>query len=153
MARPTKPVDLQTCHLTKEQMLTRKEAEEKLKGGNDKVKPPEHLTKGQRKIFRYIVNEMEASGVLANLDIYILSSVAIAIDRMQCIDKKINENIELLTDRKLLATRKDSELAFFRACNELGLSPAGRSKLANINIQAKVDVDDPIRKALAGDDE
>lgn len=153
MARPSKPVDLQTCHLTQEEKEARQEAEARLKGGNDKIKPPSHLTKEQKKIFKYIVKEMEASDILANLDIYILSTVVIAIDRMQIIDRMVNKKPELLIDRKLLATRKDSESAFFRACTELGLSPTARSRIANINVQAQINADDPVLKALEDDDE
>ncbi|EKY26563.1 phage terminase small subunit P27 family [Clostridium celatum] len=152
MARPSKPVNLQTCHLTQEERQARQEAEARLKGGSDKVKPPSYLSKEQKKIFKYIVKEMEASGVLANLDIYILSTVVIAIDRMQVIDKMVNSNPELLVERKLLGTRKDAESAFFRACTELGLSPTARSKIANINVQAQVNADDPVLKALRDDD-
>lgn len=153
MARPCKPVDLQTCHLTKEEMELRQEAEAKLKGGNDKIKPPKHLSKDQKKIFNYIVKEMETSGVLNNLDIYILTTCVICIDRMQKIDEMINNNINLLTDRKLLGTYKDSQSSFFRSCNELGISPASRSKLANLNLQAQVEADDELLKILRDDEE
>ena len=48
MARPSKPVNLQTCHLTQEERQARQEAEARLKGGSDKVKPPSYLSKEQR---------------------------------------------------------------------------------------------------------
>lgn len=152
MARPCKPVSLQTCHLTKEEKETRLEAEAKLKGGNDKIKPPKHLNKEQKKMFNFIVKEMEKSGVLTNLDIFILTECSTSICRKWEIDAMVNANPMLISDRKLMSSRKDCVTGFFRCCNELGLSPASRSKLANINLQAQLDSEDPLKKALEDDD-
>ena len=74
MARPCKPIETQSRHNTKEEIEARKKQEEKLKGLADKIKPPGYLNKEQKKIFKYIVDQLKASGILSNLDIYVLST-------------------------------------------------------------------------------
>lgn len=153
LARPCKSVEMQNRHNTKEEIEARKEQESRLRGMADKVKPPSYLTAKQKKIFKYIVKELEASGILGNLDVFILSTVSIAIDRLQEIESAINENPEKLFDKTLMSTKDKYTKDLFRCCNELSLSPQSRAKLGNLNIQAKTDAEDPILKALAGDDE
>jgi P27 family predicted phage terminase small subunit len=138
-------------NLTKEEIQIRKDTEEKLKGAADNISPPRHLNARQKKIFNYIVDELKASGILGNLDIFILSTSAIAIDRIQEIEKQINKDIDKLQDRVLMSTKEKYTKEFFRACTELSLSPASRAKLGNINLQAKQNEEDPLLKVLSGD--
>ena len=153
MARPRKPIDLQSKHNSKEDIEAQKQAEEKLKGDNDKIKPPKHLTSSQKKIFKYIVTELKACGILTNLDVYILADTCINLDRMNHIDTMVNKDVSLLSDRKLMSTRKDCESAFFRCCNELSLSPQSRAKLAGLNVQAQLNEEDPLLKIWGDDDD
>lgn len=152
MARPCKAVGTQNRHSTKAEIQAREEQEARLRGLVDKVKPPTYLSKQQKKIFKNIVKELEASGILCNLDIYILATCSIAIDRLQEIEKLVNEDITRLTDSKLMSTKDKYQKDFFRCCNELSLSPQSRAKLGNLNIQAKAKLEDPVLQAL-GDDE
>lgn len=152
MARPCKAVGTQNRHNTKAEIQAREEQEARLRGLADKVKPPTYLSKQQKKIFKNIVKELEASGILCNLDIYILATCSIAIDRLQEIEKLVNEDITRLTDSKLMSTKDKYQKDFFRCCNELSLSPQSRAKLGNLNIQAKAKLEDPVLQAL-GDDE
>ena len=131
-----------------EELKNRIDNETKLKGESDKLKPPSYLTAPQKKIFRYILTNLESSGILGNLDIYVLTECSICIDRMQTIEKKINESD--LLDPALVAVKEKYTKAFFRYCNELSLSPQSRAKLANINTQAKEE--NPLIKALMSDD-
>lgn len=144
MARPTKAAATTVGHFTSEELKNRMDSEAKLKGESDKLKPPSYLTASQKKIFRYILSNLESSGILGNLDIYVLTECSICIDRMQTIEKQINES-ELL-DPTLVAVKEKYTKAFFRYCNELSLSPQSRAKLANINAQAKEE--NPLIKAL-----
>src|SRR5690554_4330742 len=121
MARPTKSVKTMSKNLTKEEIRIRAETEEKLRGSADNISPPKHLNARQKKIFNYIVQELEASKILGNLDIYILGSAAVAIDRIQQIEKMINKDVTLLQDSKLMRARADYTKEFFRCCNELSL--------------------------------
>lgn len=150
MARPCKSVNVMSKNLTKEEKQTRLETEEKLKGGADKISPPSHLNASQKKIFKYIVEELKESGILGNLDIYILSTCSIAIDRLQGIEKLINKDIERLLDKDLMSAKDKYTKDFFRCCNELSLSPQSRAKLGNINLQAKEQQEDVLLQVLRG---
>ncbi len=126
MARPTKAAATTVGHFTSEEIKNRIDNETKLKGESDKLKPPSYLTTPQKKIFRYILTNLEASGILGNLDIYVLTECSICIDRMQTIEKKINESD--LLDPALVAVKEKSvssvtgETCQYQHSNERGKS-------------------------------
>ncbi|MBD7914222.1 phage terminase small subunit P27 family [Clostridium sp. Sa3CUN1] len=153
MARPCKPIETQSRHNTKEEIEARKNQEEKLKGLADKIKPPKHLNKEQKKIFKYIVDELKASGILSNLDIYVLATCSIAISRLTEIEKKINENINMLWDKSLMSSKDKYTKDLFRCCNELSLSPQARAKIGSLALKAKDEEEDPLKKALRDDED
>ncbi|WP_291648148.1 phage terminase small subunit P27 family [Clostridium sp.] len=153
MARPCKPIETQSRHNTKEEIEARKKQEEKLKGLADKIKPPKYLNKDQKKIFKYIVDELKASGILSNLDIYVLATCSIAISRLTEIEKQINEDITNLWDKTLMSSKDKYTKDFFRCCNELSLSPQARAKIGSLALQAKEKEEDPLIKALRDDDD
>lgn len=150
MARPTKSVKTMSKNLTKEEKEIRLQTEEKLRGPADNISPPKHLNARQKKIFKYIVQELEASNILGNLDIYILGNTAIAIDRLQQIEKMINKEPEKMFDKDVMKAKAEYTKEFFRCCNELSLSPQSRAKLGNINLQVKQQSEDPLLKVLKG---
>lgn len=150
MARPSKSVKVMSKNLTKEEKELRLETEEKLKGGADNISPPTHLNASQKKIFYYIIEQLKESGILGNLDTYILSQAAISIDRLQKIEKMINKDINKIYDKDLLKAKSEYTKDFFRCCNELSLSPQSRAKLGNINLQAEQERQDPLLQVLAG---
>jgi P27 family predicted phage terminase small subunit len=152
LARPCKSVATQNGHQTEEEKLARQEQEELLKGSSDKIKPSSYLSKEQKKLFKTIVKELEASGILGNLDIYVLETTVIAIDRLKAIEKAINEDIEKLYDKNLMATKDKYTKDLWRGCNELSLSPQSRAKLGNLNVQTQNIKDDELLKVLRGDD-
>ncbi len=139
-------------NLTKEEKKSREEAENKLRGGADNISPPNYLNDTQTQLFNYIVEQLNASGILGNLDIYILSTCVVAIDRLQEIEKLINEDIENLHDKDLMSAKDKYTKDFFRCCNELSLSPQSRAKLGNINLQSKQEEEDPLLKVIGGSD-
>lgn len=149
MARPSKSAKIISKNLTNTEKSQRIETEEKLKGSCDCLVPSEILTENQRKIFDFIVENLQNSGILSNLDTYVLSECSISIDRMQAIESRINENPELMQDSSLMSAKDKYTKAFFRYCNELCLSPQSRAKLANINTQQE---ENPLVKALNDDD-
>lgn len=150
MARPCKSVNVMSKNLTKEEKEARLETENKLKGGADKISPPKHLNTHQKKIFKYIVEQLKESGILGNLDIYILSTCSIAIDRLQEIEKSINKNVDLMFCKEVMSAKDKYTKDFFRCCNELSLSPQSRAKLGNINLQAKEQQEDVLLQVLRG---
>ncbi len=82
---------------------------------------------------------------------YILSTCAVALDRMRTIEIMINENPRLISDTDLRLALDKYTKDFFRCCNELSLSPQSRAKFANINMQAKEEKEDPLLRVLRGD--
>ncbi len=151
MARPAMSAKTTAKHLTKTEMEAKLGTEEKLKGKSDKLKPPKYLTPTQKKTFKFIVKELEGAGILGNLDVYVLSECCIALDRMQEIESKINQEPELIISDKLLQAKDRYTKSFFRCCNELCLSPQSRAKMGNLNLQAKEE--NPLIKALLDDEE
>ena len=149
MARPAKSISVSSKHFTNAEKNTRLDGEEKLKGKSDKLRPPAYLTAAQKKIFRYIVSNLKESNILGNLDVYVLTECSICIDRMQDIEKQLNEKSQL--DPVLVSVKDKYTKAFFRYCNELCLSPQSRAKLANMNISDKDE--NPLLKILNDDDE
>lgn len=150
MARPSKSVKVISKNLTKEEKMIRETTEELLKGGTNKITPPKYLNSEQKKIFKRIVEMLKASNILGNTDVYLLAQTAIAINRLQEIERLINEDIENLRDKELMRAKAEYTKEFFRCCNELSLSPQSRAKLGNINLQAKQQQEDPLLKVLRG---
>lgn len=149
MARPCKNIEVQSRHNTKDEINNRKEAQDKLRGIADKVKsPPKYLTKEQKKIYKFIFNELKASNILGNLDIYILSTCAISIDRLQYIETIINKKPGTIFNKDLMSAKDKYNKDFFRCCNELSLSPQSRAKFGSLTVQAKEMEEDPLLRAL-----
>lgn len=153
MARPSKNTNLLSKHLTKEEKEKRQSNEEFYKGNSDNIEPPEYLTNDQVILFNFIKSELEESKLLCNLDIFILAKCSIAIDRLQWIENQVNKRQALLLNDNLMRRKKDYDSDFYRCCNELSLSPQSRAKLANINVNAKEQKEDPVLKAINEDDE
>lgn len=151
MGRPCKPASLLTeCSQTKAEIQARIDNEQALKGDASKIKPPAHLSKVQKKIFKDIVKKLDASQILSDKDVYLLAEFSISIDRLQAIERQINEEPSMLFDSSVMGSKDKYTKIFFRCCNELGFSPQSRAKIANINLQAKEE--NPIIKALMDDD-
>ena len=149
MARPTKAVKtLKNRSVNKDEALKRMENEEKLKGKSDQIIPPDYLSKKQVIIFNYIVGELRSSGILGNLDIFILTTCSIAIERLQYIEAKINKKLAEMQNKELMAAKEKYTKDFFRAINELSLSPQARAKLSNINLNTEKEKEDPLLKVL-----
>lgn len=151
VARPSMSAKTTAKHLTKAEKDAKMSAEDKLRGSADKLKPPKYLSAAQKKIFKFIVSELEGSDILGNLDVYVLSECSIALDRMQEIESRINQDTAQLSNDKLLQTKERYTKSFFRCCNELCLSPQSRAKMGNLNLQAKEE--NPLFKILCDDEE
>ena len=149
MGRPCKNVVMQAERsLNKDEAARRLDAENKLKGSCNQLIPPDYLTEEQAAIFNYIVNNLEASGILGNLDIYVLTECSICIDRMQDIEQGMNRNG---LSANLLRMKESYTKAFFRYCNELSLSPQARAKLANVTVQGEQK--NPLEEFLSEEDD
>lgn len=150
MGRPAMSTKTTSKHLSKAEMSAKSEVEERLKGRGDKLKPPKYLTTPQKKIFKFIVKELEESGTLGNLDVYVLTECSIALDRMQEIEQRINHEFENIASQALMTAKDRYTKSFFRCCNELCLSPQARAKMGNLNLRAKEE--NPLLKILSDDE-
>lgn len=152
MARPSKSVAVASGHMTEEERLEREAVERSLRGAAaGKLRPPSWLTTPQKKVFRTVVRELEASGILGALDVYVLANFAVAVDRLEEIEGKINEmGVERISS--VLISAKDKYTKdFFRGCSELCLSPQARAKIGSLSRAAKKE--DPLAEALREDAE
>lgn len=160
MARAPKPVDITNKHLTKQEIEERRQAEKKLKGNSNLVyKSPKKLSAPEKRFYRFFVDELQTSGILCNLDINILEQTCTAIVKMQECKDFINEHgIVIVKENGDMVKNpacnayKDYNTIFNKGMQELGLSPSSRSKLAQMNVNAKQEADDPLLKILRGDD-
>ena len=150
MARPCKAIAVQTGAKTKEETQRREENEEAVSGGKDKInKATMPLSPRQKKIRKAIVKELE--NILTNVDGYIVDQCCIAIDRLQEIEREINENGEKMYQKNVIAAKKQYFTEFTRLCNELSMSPQSRAKIANA-LPAKLG-ESPLMKLLSDDDD
>lgn len=150
MGRPSKSVKIQADGYSKDRIEAKLQAEETLRGTADQLKPSAHLDASQKKIFYKIVNELKNSEILGNLDVYILDTCAIAIDRLQEIELLINRDINNLVNKSLMSAKDKYTKDFFKCCTELCLSPQSRAKIGNINIQQTEEENDPLLQLLKG---
>lgn len=142
MARPAKAINTNSMKMSKKERKEREENEEKLRGDNNKIKPFSYLTKRQKAIFKDILNNLNKE-ILSNLDTYLLNQTAITIERLESIEKAINEASKVTDEDGKIKNKLDSKTIinlksvrdmyskdFFRCCNELSLSPQARAKIS-----------------------
>lgn len=151
MARPSKSARVvHPCSQTKAELNARIEVEDQLKGGSENLTPPNTLNANQRKIFKYIVGELRASKILGNLDSYMLEMGVVAIDRLQNIEKVINQDFDRIYDKDLMQAKSKYTTDFFKFCQEACLSPQSRAKMGIIATNKKIEESDPLLKVLKG---
>lgn len=150
--RAAKPIELCAGHRTKEEVQNRKEIQEKLKGNNDKIEPTQKLTENQNRIFEDVKNLLKESEILSNADSFLLTQFAVAADKLQYLDQKANEKPSLIFNKDFKSSKKLYFDIFSKCCDNLALTPQSRAKIANINITSDKEKEDPLLKALNGDD-
>jgi len=150
LTRPSKSAKvLHPRSQTKDEINNRIETEEMLKGGSDKIKPSSRLNANQKKVFEYIVGELEASKILGNVDSYMLEMGAIAIDRLQCIERRINQDFdEAIRDKELMSAKRAYTADFLKFCAETCLSPQSRAKMGILAANKAMEDKDPLLKVL-----
>lgn len=152
MARPAKSVKVKSGAITGAEAGIRTEIEEKVRGIAEPPEPPEHLTAEQAEIFRFITNGLAASEILGKMDVFVLESTAVAVDRLRQINGMIDRELELLRDSSLQNARAKFQNDLWRGCSELCLSPQARAKLGSIAAQKMKERKDPLIEALEADD-
>lgn len=155
MARPAKSIELRTGHISKEEIIEKRKNEKLLKGERDKIIAPAYLTTAQKNIFKTIVESLNESGILGNIDVYVLTQTAITINRIQECERNINETglFDCEGQPNMAVKVKTSYMTeFFKLCGELSLSPQARAKIANLNFKAQVRKEDPLLSILGGNE-
>lgn len=158
MARPRKPVELMTKHLTKEDKENRTKAEMELVGVVDKLyTPPRSLNKREKQIYKNLLMPLSHIKSLCDADIPIFEQMAHAQYMIEEA-RKLIESDGLLVDsydkfgnlnRKenpAIKIEKQYELIFRQNAVTVGLSPSARARL--IDLKEEQDNDDTIAKVL-----
>lgn len=153
MARPAKAVNTQNSNLTAAEREIRAHAEESLRGGRDRITPPGYLTEAQREIFQDVVNELAQSDILGNVDVYVLASMSVTVDRLRYIEGRINEDAALLENSAFMASKDKYTREFYRCCNELCMSPQSRAKIGSAHAQAAKGGKNPLLAWLTESDD
>lgn len=135
MARPAKPRSEalekgERKHRSKKENEIRVAAEKRLKLKRDNMDPPDYLTEDQKEIYNFILEELDESKLLTNLDTFILVKTAVNINRQIELIKAGNSAEGRESKEISVAVKNQLDSEFFRCCNELGLSPQARAKLS-----------------------
>lgn len=164
MARPRKPASLKQGNSeSKTELKHRAAIEERLMGDSDKLYiVPEYLNEDAKVYYKFMVEELEVSSILSNLDIPLLEQMADCLSRLRECDSILNqEGMQLRVTTTSgdsvpkphpIIDTKHKYLNQFRAlCTQLGMSPAARANLAGLRIEKQKEQDDPLLKILRGD--
>jgi P27 family predicted phage terminase small subunit len=143
MARPSKPIATTEGNKVKKEKQARKILEDELKGFGE-VKPYSFLTTAQRKIFKKIVGHLGDVNLLGVLDEVIINNTAIAIDRVNEIERMINEDPKLALDDKVLKIKDRWTKDVYKGIDNLGMSPVSRAKLGVLFAQKQQAQKDPL---------
>ncbi|HDR4366792.1 TPA: phage terminase small subunit P27 family [Bacillus cereus] len=161
MARPRKPASLkQGRSESSKDLKARQEQEKRLMGNDDKLHiVPDYLDSLAQAYYKYLVTELEISGVLTNLDIPLLEQTADAMSKIRQCDDIINaEGLRIKQKDKYgkdvvkehpTVKTKMAYLGQFKSLStQLGMSPSSRAQLAGMQVQAKEEEADPLLQLL-----
>jgi phage terminase small subunit len=148
--RPPKNPDLiNSNHLTNEDIAVRKQVEEMFGAElNKDLKPSNRLNANQKKIFRFIKEHIKGVGILGDIDVVMLEQTAIAIDRLQSIEKLINEDFDNIMNRELMAAKSKYTADMMKGVEFYGMSPSSRAKFGSLVANNREKEADPLLKVL-----
>ena len=154
VGRPTKSAAVSSGKVGKENKDARQEVENKVRGEAVRPEAPAHLTDAQKEIFAFIVDNLADGEILGKLDVFVLESTAVAIDRLRKINELVEDNEDLLFSTSLMGTRAKYQSDLWRGCNELCLSPQARARIGSLAAAAaaRKGNKDPLMSALDEDD-
>ena len=151
MGRPAKSVTVSSGKIGEGEKVARQWVEDQLKGAG-KPEAPSGLTEQQREIFGFIVDGLVESEILGKMDVFVLESTAIAVDRLRAINNMIDTNPQLIINTALQNSRAKYQSDLWRGCNELCLSPQARAKIGGLAAQKQKESKDPLLEVLRDDD-
>lgn len=150
MARPPKNPDLVSGnHLSKEDKALRSKVEAMF-GADLKadLEPSNRLNRNQKKIFKFIKEHIKNVGILGDIDVVMLESTCIAIDRLQQIEKLINEDFDNIFNRDLMSAKSKYTADLLKGVEFFGMSPTTRAKFGSLIANNKEKEQDPLLKVL-----
>jgi P27 family predicted phage terminase small subunit len=163
MAKPRKPAALkQGKSETKVELKVREEQEQRLMGSADMIKNvPDYLDPLAKAYYKFLVTELEISGLLTNLDIKLIEQTSDSMSKLRQCDDIINrEGIiirqvdrygnEIMKEHPAVKSKMSYLNAFKTLSSQLGMSPTSRAQLAGMQIQAKEEEQDPLLQLLKG---
>lgn len=168
MGRPPKPVSLKTGKdMNKEEKDKRQEAEDMLTRGvgTDLLyEVPDNLDEIGVYYYNFIVEQMEQSGVLTNIDQPLVAETAQVLQYAYHAKEDIKKYGQLyesydkygnvtLKQNPAVSTYNTMLNQFKTFGNMIGLSPTARASIGMLNVQAEVDAKNPLLQALADDEE
>lgn len=130
-------------NLTKKEIYRRKNNEEKLKVSSNNLNPPSWLEPGAKKNFKRIVELMEPTGILSDVDIDILAVYCDTYYDYLSYKRKIRKTGNLIEGKvnPLIREKRNASAALTKYANMLGLTPSARASLA-IHLDEESDDDD-----------
>jgi phage terminase small subunit len=149
MPRVPKNVDLTESHRSRKEIETRKNVEDLFGAELTKdLKPSNRLNANQKKLFKFIADHHKSIGVLGDIDGIMLELTVIAIDRLQSIEKLINEDFDQINNRELMAAKSKYTTDFLKGVEMFGMSPSARAKFGILAAQKAEQETDPLLKVL-----
>lgn len=144
MGRKAKPVGLLLLqgkkHLTKAEIDQRTKAEQSLKPGTDKIRPPSFLDDKGRKEWNRVVKELKALDLITNLDVVALAMYCDAYSKYVTATEDIKKNgltiihkntagFENRVANPAIQTSQKYAQQILKFCTEFGLTPSSRLRL------------------------
>lgn len=154
IGRPKKPASLQTGNnMSKAEKDRLAKAEQEIKGNDDMIYDvPNHLDDRAKKYYKFIIDQLNATNLLSNLDKPLVEQVADSLSKIRQCDEIINRDGVLIDEEDRsgkIAQREHPTIAtkmkyldrFRNLSTQLGMSPSSRAALAALNIE-KIEEDE-----------
>lgn len=151
MGRPPLHPEFREGEYTKEDIEVRTKVKEMFGADVTKdLKPSSRLNANQKKLFLEIKHHIENVGIHGDIDAHMLETCAIAIDRLQNIEKMINADFDRIRDRELMAAKSKYTADFIKGVEFFGMAPTARAKFGSLLTAKKEQEKDPLLKVLKG---
>lgn len=151
MARLPKPLETtdRRVHRSSIEIEARKTLEEMFSGDYEKgLKPSNRLNANQKKLFKQIADHYTKLNIAGDIDFIMLENTVVAIDRLQNIEKMINQDFEMIRDRELMQAKDKYTKDLFKGSEKFGLSPIDRAKFALATGKKVAEENDPLLSVL-----
>lgn len=163
MAPPRKPAALKKGKSeTKAQLRIREEQEQRLMGNTDMLHSvPDYLDALAKAYYKFLISELEISGLLTNLDIPLLEQTADSLSKLRQCDDMLNKDgiivrqndrygNEIIKEHPAVKVKMQYMSIFKTLSSQIGMSPSSRAQLAGMQIQKDAEDSDPLLQLLKG---